>query len=444
MINTLVTEVNDVQHSFRPAARAWHGGLLSVEIEGKLGGSEREIKLQALIKNAQPQNEEQSLENPYYASDTLPYAYRVNFSEHKKLAIDKEAYERLEHVNLGKAIEGPRPIPIKPRNYYTVDVQIYLLRGLSLEFYLFQQGEAVQDLTSGTSLFGQLEIRHHVYVVQDVQHLPASGEPLETQKLYPVLEYFDDEVDRMTPKAAVSSLTVKRIPNGALFTWFATGQTLRVEIPDPMKGSEGFSFSVAPDGLAGQRDDQNFPRYDNLLSIRATSGVSITLSPLRYTLDNYPSGGTAELSGALFPDPLAWSEAGYPDEAIFSMDFHRPIEDSLFFRLERVKGLDDLGEAEGDFFILEEDDEAREEYGSFFPNDPLELTKFYELLMDIGLAFIPIVGDVVDFADFNLALRTGKNKWGHKVDDFDLFLMGIAVIPLVGDIPRFAKRISGG
>jgi hypothetical protein len=64
--------------------------------------------------------------------------------------------------------------------------------------------------------------------------------------------------------------------------------------------------------------------------------------------------------------------------------------------------------------------------------------------LDIGVGLIPIVGDLVDIAEFAYALKTDRDRWGRKVSTEEKALMGIgAVLPIVGaGMLRGASRVG--
>ena len=57
-----------------------------------------------------------------------------------------------------------------------------------------------------------------------------------------------------------------------------------------------------------------------------------------------------------------------------------------------------------------------------------------KLSIDIGVGFIPVVGDAVDVVELGYALTTGKDKWGDPVSGWQLVLMaGCTAVPFVGN-----------
>ncbi|MFC5828372.1 hypothetical protein [Nonomuraea insulae] len=56
-----------------------------------------------------------------------------------------------------------------------------------------------------------------------------------------------------------------------------------------------------------------------------------------------------------------------------------------------------------------------------------------EVIFDVGIGAIPVVGDIVDLAELALGLVTGKDKWGNKLSTGDLAILGIGLLlPFVG------------
>lgn len=68
-----------------------------------------------------------------------------------------------------------------------------------------------------------------------------------------------------------------------------------------------------------------------------------------------------------------------------------------------------------------------DEYSNNFPD-----YFWQKLIFDVGVGFIPIVGDAVDVIEFATALGSGKDKWGEPVTPMTLCLMGLgACVPFV-------------
>lgn len=63
-----------------------------------------------------------------------------------------------------------------------------------------------------------------------------------------------------------------------------------------------------------------------------------------------------------------------------------------------------------------------------------------------AIGFIPVVGDLADFAHFGYALATGRDVWGHELTAVDKIVMGIGavigLIPIVGDIIKSSMRAA--
>lgn len=74
-------------------------------------------------------------------------------------------------------------------------------------------------------------------------------------------------------------------------------------------------------------------------------------------------------------------------------------------------------------------------------------TRAVALASDVGIGFIPVIGDIYDISQFALAAITGRNFWGEKVHETELLMLGLtALLPTVlGATPavlRASARIS--
>jgi hypothetical protein len=257
--------------------------------------------------------------------------------------------------------------------------------------------------------------------------------------LYPLFEYLNDEISLFRERQALMYMTVRHLPNGAEFTWLATQQTLRVTLKEPGDGKSGFSYSLNPLPDFPRTEEREFLAFDDLLHIRFCGDVDFVLLPMPEAQFNDSRGGVAEIAGEVFPDPIEWAKRNNPpyrgsaDPALY-----RPIVESLFFRLERVDRLDELPAAGAVFKVHPDYNIAVNEYGRFLRTT--NFTPWAQLVADLVVGSIPLLGDIADFADFNLALRTGKDKWGNEVGNFDLVLMGLAIIPLLGSLFQVFRR----
>jgi len=65
-----------------------------------------------------------------------------------------------------------------------------------------------------------------------------------------------------------------------------------------------------------------------------------------------------------------------------------------------------------------------------------------EFGVDVGIGIIPIIGDIADYAEFNVALATGKDRWGNEVANWELVLMGVSAIPVFGDLFKVVRRLA--
>jgi hypothetical protein len=81
------------------------------------------------------------------------------------------------------------------------------------------------------------------------------------------------------------------------------------------------------------------------------------------------------------------------------------------------------------------------------PGDADDVVTFMILTTaaDVGIGFIPIVGDAADAAELVASFATGTDKWGNPVTNFDRILMGAGmVLPFVsGRVLRGMKSAAG-
>jgi hypothetical protein len=439
-----VSAVKDVRSTFRAKEQVSRGGLLVVEIDavtssGPPSGSPHRITLRAAIDDLVASHRSGiSVNDPYYGSQLVPYRYRVDYAEHREVV---PKFSSLGPV-VGQQHEEAR---------FTVKVEIFVLSGVRVQRFIEETGKAARDFAAEYRV-GALTIIFNVFAFQDLRRLPVPGQPLSQNLLYPFYEVFDDTAP-LTRKQALTYLTVRHIPNGIEFTWIVTEQTLRVTLNTPGDGVSGFAYAVKPLPEFPHTGNRDFLLFDDLLHLRTCGDVKLTLLRMkaaRRRREVRSRAGVIAPSEMVFPDPLEWERRNYPTSAASAVDpsLYRPIVESRFFRLQRVKQLNDLP-APGEIFTVRPDDDiAGTQYESFAPPN-LDLIPWAQLVFDLGVGTIPIVGDIMDFADFNLALRTGKDKWGNEVDNVDLVLMGLAIIPLFGTLfqafrkgTRTAKVVS--
>jgi hypothetical protein len=359
----------------------------------------------------------------------VPYRYRVDYAEHREVV---PKFSSLGPV-VGQQHEEDR---------FTVKVDIFVLRGVRVQRFIEETGKAARDFDAEYRV-GALTIVFNVFAFQDIRRLPVPGEPLSQNLLYPFYEAFNDDFP-LTRLQALTYLAVRHIPNGIEFTWIVTEQTLRVTLNAPGDGVSGFAYAVNPLPEFPYTGTREFLRFDDLLHLRICGDVKLTLLPMRAALSKRAvrsnSGNAVEVSGMVFPDPIEWEKRNY-STATGAADpsLYRPIVDSLFFRLKRVERLKDLPAPGETFTVPPREDIAAAEYGSFAPAG-LNLVPWAQLVFDVAIGFIPIVGDAMDYADFNLALRTGKDKWGNEVDNVDLVLMALAIIPVLGSLFQLFRK----
>jgi len=367
--------------------------------------------------------------------------------------------------------------------YTTVRVALYAMRGTKIVPQMALPQEHMRPVDIKTHHFGVLTIIIDVYIIQEPSHFPQIGEALNDSKIFPSYEVRPENT--RAPAMQTQSFRrfcVKHRPNGVDITWVHTGQVIHLDLPKPknlmgeekldfgyLNGDSGFSFSFNVEGQL-QKNNNGDLLYDNLLHIFIWGEIKITLSEIAdpvklrvysesentYGIPNEKFKEVKNIPSLslIFLDPEKWQRNKKPYYAINNANDMkhlnkrysdwRPLNESRFFRVAKVKRVEQLPvldsgvRVEGEYF-----DQSPHYYMSYYNKPNYE--EITHLLIDVGVGFIPIVGDLADFAEFNYMLSTGKNKWGEKVSNFEVALQGIAVIPLFGDgirlLGKFLKKL---
>ena len=94
-----------------------------------------------------------------------------------------------------------------------------------------------------------------------------------------------------------------------------------------------------------------------------------------------------------------------------------------------------------DHFAMQGYDRGPDLHRLVYASDMREAEK---MGLDIAVGMIPVVGDLVDIGEFFYAVSSGRDRWGEKVTEGDLVIMGvgavIGLIPFLGGIGSAARR----
>jgi hypothetical protein len=235
-----------------------------------------------------------------------------------------------------------------------------------------------------------------IYRVQDAAVLPPMGVDIVERQLlapYAVNEPKDSALyDQLPP----NYFQVVPRPNGVTIRHPLSAQEMRVTVPPDERaangGSDGlerFAYDIhAPADLP--RNEVPFAR------VVATPGVDV-----RFAAIPRPAGPNPRLVS-----PLALVDA---------------------FRVYKVPA---FGEVPAQGTPLEPEERFR--VTSFERSYTLEETLAMAGI-DIGVGFIPVLGDLVDIAELIYGVATGRDRWGRPLSTADLMIMGIgALLPFVG------------
>lgn len=234
-----------------------------------------------------------------------------------------------------------------------------------------------------------------IYRVQDAATLPPMGvDIVERQLLAPFAvnepggSLFDDPLPpnyfQIVPR-----------PNGVTIRHPLSAQEMRVTVPPDERaavgGSDGlerFAYDIhAPDAL--ERNEVPFAR------VVATSGVDVKFAAIPRPVGPNPT----------LISPLALIDA---------------------FRVYKVPTFADVP-VQGTPLAPDERYRVTRWERIYSLEETIAMAAF-----DIGVGFIPVVGDLVDIAELVYGVTTGRDRWGRPLSTTDLVLMGIgALLPFV-------------
>lgn len=342
-----------------------------------------------------------------------------------------------------------------------VRIQVFALYGVKISAFVAGQDGKFEQMEKLVYENGSLRVQVDIDKMCRPECLPVTGEAINTDLSHPMAPVTGAQQTPLARK--LSQFIVRHVPNGVDITWLGTQQTLSLRVAKPEKAEAGFVYYFNPEPRFGS-DDLSQPRaYDDLLHILVLGEVTITLDlamPLEKKQvmpkaqdgeDDVEVWGTTPLYDRMFVDPVQWDrahqivtqeqevlEAGgdpydlpdrvRPDQIV------RPVEQARFFRVGRVDDVRDLPPYGAPFLIgTGEEDEARgnrvRAYLFKKPGPPPLLVK---VAFDVIVGEIPFFGMAADYAEFNQALATGKDRWGDEVTDFELVLMGASILPVIG------------
>lgn len=433
-----VTALRDVRQRHDALTDGRAGGKVTVQIDA-LDGQNLPCQLTLSLSFISLLERERQQSLPEYHETGPPYRCRVDTATHR--------VERL--VSRKRGMEFDTEVVVTVR--HTVRVCVQVLRGVKVL--------ALLNAATGTTVVegsrriqaGLLSIDLEVVALQDGARLPVSGAPLEPGLMHPTYRLGEDDIAPLTGLRGLACIVARHVPNGVDLTWPATGQVVSLRLLDPADGVSGFAFALNERPALPQQQGGQFACYDDVLHLQLCGRVQVGVSMPEFLRENF-------FGDRLFPDPIEWQQAGSPEVAHPTYRvwmpgdgwmpveptprlpaYFRPVAASRFYRVQRVGSLDELPLPGVPFHVAERDDVAAAEFGTYLEKGA-SIRPWLELGVDLGLGAIPIVGDIVDFADFNLALATGRDKWGHEVDDVDLLLMGLAVIPIFGTAFAGARK----
>ena len=374
-----------------------------------------------------------------------PFSYRVEMNETEP--------DFLEYNALAIALENAG---YKGVNVHTnVTVRIFAMPGVQVTVEVSDASGAFSPFDPLEESSGPLTLKVAVERLCRPESMPVSGAPISNTTLYP--GHPAQGCDSPLRDSVLSRFVVRHVPNGVDILWLATQQTVSLRLKRPQDHRSGFVYWFNPKPRFYEHGD--FLDYEDLLHIVTLGEVEVVvtlpvppeLSGLGPRLLKVAEFLDRFLERKFFADPLAWerfvntwqSTVG-PIDTRTLPELLRRVEESRFFRLRQVDDAADLPPYGAPLAITPGEDRAADEYPAYIKPilSPGQVAAA-QFVTDIAIGLIPVIGDLADYAEFNTALATGKNRWGDEVEDWELPLMAASAIPIVGDALKVVRRFAG-
>jgi len=235
----------------------------------------------------------------------------------------------------------------------------------------------------------------YIYRLQDPQQLPPMGVEIIERQLLAPYQVNSLESTSLNDEVPINYFQVVPRMNGTVIRHPASGTEMQVTVPpdrraggDASDGGERYAFEiVAPAVQVGS----NLPTA----TVIATPGVKVGFATIPRTSEERP----VRLS---------------------------PLVLTAFFRVYTVK---EFAEVPRQGEQLTPDEKNRLTRFDRVPSLQETLTLSF---IDVSIGFVPVLGDLVDIAEFTYGLVTGEDRWGRPLSTTDLVLMGLgAMLPFI-------------
>ena len=360
------------------------------------------------------------------------------------------------------------------RKVTRLNINIYALNGVKVTaFYRLKSWGDSQGvrklLTPSANDLGALFMSYRVDKLCRPESLPHPEFPVESRQLYPSHPVFLKDLPRGGQPLPghlklIGNFLVSHRPNGVDINWLATQQTIQITLPEPGNQNAAFTYWFNPNPKVAGAGKHLV--YDDLLHIHVSGKVDIHVTkPVALRIGkmseqylyrgikvDHPNPEAA--LGSNFLDPIAWTRHSASKTAVeknvpyipisAKSQVLRDLKMSRFFRVKRHDQAKSLPSFEEPAPISATDrrEKAKDKYADYLKPKPEKPPLLIQLGTDIGLALLaPGVSDVADFAELNLAMATGKDKWGNKVEDWEIYLMSLSTVPIAGLGATLLRRL---
>lgn len=345
----------------------------------------------------------------------------------------------------------------------TVELEVFALHGVSIVAKAGLNPRALDPFDPLTQDFGDITVKVSIVRLCAQDQVPPVGEAIQRDVMLPLYE--EQGAARPGVPDVATHFLVQHKPTGVEITWLPTRQVLSLTFSDPADGNQGFAFffNENPQMTVGS----GFLRYDDLLHVWVAGKVDVKVtnpvSPaegVELSRDvarvvglhaaHYASGFTGKPGegSRQFIDPLALDAFIVACEHGVR-DFDRPaltrdVAESRFFRVQEVESVAQLPPHGAPVPIRRDLDIAGKHYDAWRRRGETLGEALTKAGIDIAIGFVPFVGDAADYAEFNYAMATGKDRWGRPVARWEVALIGLSALPLLGSafaIARGARRV---
>ena len=242
---------------------------------------------------------------------------------------------------------------------------------------------------------------YEIYRVQDPESLPTQGEVIDPTQYTPTTEINTERSQDSIFNLAPSPLVIRNRPDGVDIFHRPSEIVLQITAPN-LLGDARFAYEIIP--------EQPIP-FSN--EYRGCSTIKVVKTPTVRV--NLTGPGT---------------------QRSLDTEISSRLPVILVYQVNNINDVPDQGNTiSSNEPPLDIPISSREDTVGF---------TLATMATDTAIGAIPIVGDLVDIAEFIYGLGTGRDRWGRRLEPLDYVLLGLgAVVPFVsGGVLRGAQGLA--